>query len=320
MITLGIESTAHTLGIAILKDNRVLCNLRDMYVTEAGGIHPTEAALHHKAIKYSLLNRALDETSLRVEDIDIIAFSNAPGLAPCLLEGMNLARELNEKHKIPLVPVNHCIAHLEITKLVTKAKDPVLLYASGANTQIIAYEGKKYRIFGETLDTGIGNFLDKFARDLGFGFPGGPKIYELSLKSQNFIELPYVVKGMDVSFSGIYTNLKNKIGKYPKEDLAYSCQETVFAMLIETAERAMAHTDKKELALGGGVACNSRLQEMARIMCKERGAKCFIPENQYLVDNAAMIGYLGSRMYKKKKNYVIDINSSERTDDVEVFW
>ena len=194
------------------------------------------------------------------------------------------------------------------------------MHASGANTQIIAYEGKKYRVFGETLDTGIGNFLDKFARELGYGFPGGPRIYELSLKADKFIELPYVVKGMDVSFSGILTNLKNKIGKYSEEDLAYSCQETVFAMLIETAERAMAHTNKKELALGGGVACNARLQEMAKIMCRERGAKLFVPENQYLVDNAAMIAYLGSKMYKKKKKYDIDINPSQRTDDVGVFW
>ena len=320
MITLGIESTAHTLGISILRDNKVLCNLRDMYITEKGGIHPTEAALHHKAVKYSLLNQALEKTKLNIKDINLIAFSNAPGLAPCLLEGMNMAKELNEKYKIPLVPVNHCIAHLEITKLVTSAKDPVLLYVSGANTQIIAYEGKKYRIFGETLDIGVGNFLDKFARDLGYGFPGGPKIYELSLKSNNFIEIPYVVKGMDISLSGIYTNLKGKIGKYMKEDLAYSCQETVFAMLIETAERALAHIDKKELVLGGGVACNIRLQEMAKIMCRERGAKFFVPENQYLVDNAAMIAYLGSKMYKKKKKYNIDINPSQRTDDVEVFW
>src|SRR3990167_10136101 len=325
MITLGIESTAHTLGIAILKDNRVLCNLRDMYVTEAGGIHPTEAALHHKAIKYSLLNRALYETSLRVEDIDIIAFSNAPGLAPCLLEGMNLARELNEKHKIPLVPVNHCIAHLEITKLVSKAKDPVLLYASGANTQVIAYEGKKYRIFGETLDGGIGNYLDKFAREIGLGFPGGPKIEQLALQGKKFISLPYSVKGMDVSFGGIFTNLKQKYDtkKFTTEDLCFSLQETVFAMLIEVAERAMAHTGKKELLLGGGVACNKRLQEMATLMCKERGAKAYWPEQQFLVDNGAMIAWLGILSFKAGNRLEIkdaDTNPYLRTDQIIVNW
>lgn len=153
------------------------------------------------------------------------------------------------------------------------------MYVSGANTQVIAYESGKYRVFGETLDQGVGNFLDAFARYVGLGFPGGPKLYELSLKSKNLVELPYSVKGMDVSVSGLLTNLKQKYDskKYKIEDLAYSAQETVFAMLLEVSERAMAHCKKKELLLGGGVACNKRLQEMARIMCKERGAKCFIP-------------------------------------------
>ena len=135
--------------------------------------------------------------------------------------------------------------------MLTKAKDPVLLYVSGANTQIIAYDGGKYRIFGETLDGGIGNFLDTFARDLGLGFPGGPIVEKLAKKGKNYIELPYVVKGMDISVGGIQTNVKQKLqtGKYSKEDLAYSVQETVFAMLVETAERAIAHTGKKELLL-----------------------------------------------------------------------
>ena len=197
------------------------------------------------------------------------------------------------------------------------------MYVSGANTQVIAYDGGKYRIFGETLDNGVGNFLDGFARALGLGFPGGPKIYELSLKSKNYIELPYVVKGMDISVGGILTNLKQKIGKYSKEDLAYSAQETVFAMLVEVAERAMAHCEKNELLLGGGVGCNKRLQEMCQIMCKERKADCYIPENGVMVDNGLMIAWLGILQYKagKKDNpKTVDIKPYERTDDVIVDW
>jgi len=236
---------------------------------------------------------------------------------------MNFAKELNKKNKIPVIGVNHCIAHLEVTKLFTKSKDPVLLYASGANTQIIAYESKKYRIFGETLDHGIGNFLDSFARFLGLGFPGGPKISALAEKGSKYIQLPYSVKGMDVSFSGILTNLKQKYNskKYSTEDLAYSAQETAFAMLLEVSERAMAHTNKIELALGGGVACNKRLQEMSKIMCKERKAKSFIPPNEVLVDNGLMIAELGKLMYQngvRQKN--IDIFPYQRTDEVEVTW
>jgi N6-L-threonylcarbamoyladenine synthase len=326
-IVLGIESTAHTFGIGIVKDGKVLSNVKKTYTTEKGGIIPSEAAKHHREIKDKIYSDSLEKAGINEKDIDAVAFSQGPGLAPCLLEGLKFAKELSEKLKKPIVPVNHCISHLEIGKL-THSEDPVMLYASGANTQIIAYSANKYRIFGETLDLGVGNFIDTFARLLGVGFPGGPAIQKLAEQSKNYIELPYVVKGMDISLSGILTNLKQKFesGKYLKEDLCYSMQETVFAMLVETAERALAHTGKKELLLGGGVACNTRLQEMCRIMCEERGAKLFVPENALLVDNGAMIAFLGEIMFRKgikvsgKEIEELDIKPRQRTDEVEVLW
>ena len=323
---LGIETTAHTFGASVLTfDGEVLSNEKDSYTTKKGGIVPHQAAQHHVEVCGVVIQNALKKANKTIKDINLIAYSNAPGLGPCLRIGAMAARTLSILHKIPIVGVNHCIAHLEIGRLLTKAKDPVLLYASGANTQIIAYDGKKYRIFGETLDQGIGNFIDSFARHLGIGFPGGPKIYELSLKGKNYIDLPYTVKGMDVSFGGLLTNLKHKIDskRYSKEDLAFSVQETVFAMLLEVSERAMAHCQKNELLLGGGVACNKRLQEMAKIMCKERNAKCYILENQYNLDNAAMIGWTGILQYKagqKLKPEDAAIYPYERTDDVIVTW
>jgi N6-L-threonylcarbamoyladenine synthase len=318
-IILGIESTAHTLGIAITKGKKVLCNLKRSFTTEKGGIIPIKAANHHEEHKDELLKEALKQTNLKLTDIDFIAYSAGPGLGPCLRVGKEFVEEL----KLPFIEVNHCIAHLEVTKIVTKAKDPVLLYTSGANTQIIAYDSGKYRIFGETLDQGVGNFLDSFARYIGLGFPGGPKISKLAEKSTNYIELPYVVKGMDISFSGQLTKLKQLYDKkeHKTEDLAYSLQETSFAMLLEVAERAMAHCNKKELALGGGVACNIRLKEMSKIMAKERQAKCFIPENQFLVDNAAMIALTGYLMYKKgtkPKKSNPKIYPYQRTDQVKI--
>ena len=301
MVTvLGIESTAHTFGIGIVKDSKILANVRDMYKTEEGGIIPIEASKHHKKISEDVYEKALKDAKIPESKIDAVAFSQGPGLAPCLLEGMRFSKKLSKKLNKPLIGVNHCVAHLEIGR-TTKAKDPVLLYVSGANTQIIAYESGKYRIFGETLDIGVGNFIDNFARFAGIGFPGGPKIEEFAKKGDYF-ELPYSVKGMDVALSGILTNLKKRFEKKENsiEDLSYSLQETVFAMLVETAERALAHTGKKELLLGGGVACNSRLQEMCKIMCKERGVKFFVPEKNLLVDNGAMIAYLGEIIFKKK--------------------
>lgn len=327
-IILGIESTAHTFGIGVAKNGKVLANQKDMYTTEEGGIIPMESAKHHALIKEKVYANALNEAKITEDKIDAIAFSQSPGLAPCLREGLKFAKELSKKLRKPVVGVNHCIAHLEVGK-TTGARDPVMLYASGANTQIIAYASGKYRVFGETLDLGVGNFIDTIARFIGEGFPGGPKIQSLAEKSKNYIELPYKVKGMDIALSGIQTKLKQMIesGKYKKEDIAYSLQETVFAMLVETAERALAHTGKKELLLGGGVACNSRLQEMCKIMCKERGAKFFCPTKPLLVDNAAMIAFLGEIMYNARANIFthneldkVDFDPKERTDDVEVIW
>ncbi|NQU98586.1 bifunctional N(6)-L-threonylcarbamoyladenine synthase/serine/threonine protein kinase [Candidatus Woesearchaeota archaeon] len=324
MLTLGIESTAHTFGVALLKDMKVLSNITDSYTTKTGGMIPAKTAEHHVKVCDKVLSKALKTAKIKLENVDIIAFSQGPGIGHCLRIGAAFARSLSLLLNKPLVGVNHCIAHLEIGRL-EGAKDPILLYASGANTQIIAYEGGKYRIFGETLDNGVGNMLDGFGRALGLGFPAGPAIEKLAKKSKNYIELPYVVKGMDVSFGGIQTNIKQKIlsKKYKKEDLCYSLQETVFAMLLEVAERAMAHCEKSELVLGGGVACNTRFKEMAKIMCKERNAKCFIPENQYLVDNAAMIGLTGYLMFKSGLQLSMSqshILPYERTDDVVVNW
>ena len=324
---LGIECTAHTFGVAVVKDGKILSNVRDMYKPKKGGIIPMDAALHHKNVAEEVYRKALEEAKINESDIDAISVSNAPGLAPCLLEGMRFAKTKVKKLKIPLVPVNHCIAHLEIGRH-EGAKDPVLLYASGANTQIIAFASGKYRVFGETLDIGVGNFLDNFARNLGIGFPGGPKIEKLSKKGKKYIDLPYKVKGMDIALSGILTNLKqkNENKDFTKGDLAYSVQETVFAMLVEVSERALAHLGKKELLLGGGVGCNKRLQEMCKIMCKERGAKFFVPENSLLVDNGAMIAYLGEIMFKKGIKYNgksaqnLDINPRQRTDDIKISW
>ncbi len=372
MICLGIESTAHTFGVGIASakpfsqkaqveqnstgpsrskatwglsktalNGKILANVIRQFTTKTGGIIPAEAAEHHVDVCDAAISEALTAAAVRMKDIDIISFSQGPGIGHCLRIGAAAARTLSLVHKKPLVGVNHCISHLEIGKLLTAAADPVLLYVSGANTQVIAFEAGKYRIFGETLDIGVGNMLDVFARHIGIGFPGGPKIMQLAAAkpfwkkglsknvtgaaARKYIELPYVVKGMDVSFGGILTNIKRKYdeGSHSREDLCHSLQETVFAMLVEVAERAMAHTGKKELLLGGGVACNTRLQEMCRIMCEERGAKLFVPERQFLIDNGGQIAWLGLLMYKAGIQTKIEesaIKPYERTDDVTVTW
>jgi glycoprotease/Kae1 family metallohydrolase len=203
-----------------------------------------------------------------------------------------------------------------------------MLYASGANTQIICYENNYYRVFGETLDVGIGNFLDAFGRELGLGFPAGPQLDKMYFGGHKLIELPYTVKGMDLAFSGLLTSATKKIpliGKedFSKEDLVYSALHNAFGMLTEVTERALAHTEKNEVVLGGGVGCSRALQEMVGKMCEERGATLFIPPTSVMTDNAAMIAWSGILMHTngvKKGLNSSEVMPKQRTDDVRVMW
>lgn len=374
MISLGIESTAHTFSIGIVDEERIYSNERVIYKTEKGGIHPREAAELHSKEAINVLNKAIwkagfiykkvydkylivdvlseikenffceekfnedpwnryryvilegkkvwiENNEIKSEDkdlekklneyvknikdfnkkIDLISFSAGPGLYPTLVQGKFLADLLSKKFNLKKIGVNHLIAHVEIVKFYNKFKDPVVLLVTGANTMILALEGNKYRIFGETLDIGVGNFLDKVGRLLGLGFPAGPKIEEIAKNGKNLIKLPYTVKGMDIQLGGLYTYIKKILEekKYSIEDIAYSIQEYVFSMLAEISERAIAHLNKKEFGLTGGVAVNKRLQEILQKMCEERNIKFGTVPIDLGNDNGAMIAYTGLLWYEK---------------------
>ena len=276
-------------------------------------------AEHHNKVKDSILEQALKEAKLSMEDIDLISYSEGPGLAPALLVGKYFALELSKKYNKKLLGVNHIVAHLEIGLNTTKAKDPIFLFCSGANTQVIAHEGGKYRVFGEALSIAIGNAFDKFARNIGLGFPGGPQIEKLA-KDGNYLKLTYNVKGMDVDFSGLITQATNLFQKgASKEDLCFSLQETAFAMLIEVTERALAHCEKNEVLLIGGVAANKRFAEMLNDMCEARNAKAYTVELQYAGDQGAMIAYQGY-LEKERKQKEFDIIPRWRIDEIDTFW
>lgn len=338
MRVLGIEGTAHTLGVGIVEEERgrperarILANVRSMVKPAAvpdgklaSGIHPREAAEHHAKVGPDLVEQALRAAGLTSSQLDGIAFSQGPGLGPCLRVAATMARSLSLAAGKPLVGVNHCVAHLEIGRACSDVREPVLLYASGGNTQVIAFVRGRYRVFGETLDIGIGNALDKFARDLGISFPGGPEVERLAAQAtgSRLLPLPYTVKGMDLSFSGIALaahRLASEGNGLP--DVCHALQEHAFAALVEVAERALAYTGRDELVLGGGVACNARLQAMAASMCKERGARFFVPPRDVLVDNGAMIAWLGlQRMRAGDGAGGDEIQPYQRTDAVDAPW
>ena len=337
MLSLGLEGTAHTLGISVVEDSgKVLSNPRDIYKPKNGwGIIPMDCAKHHEDVSSGILKKALEDSKVKMEDIDIISYSRGPGLPPCLNKVLNLAKKLSLEYKKPLIGVNHCVAHIEIGRMTTNFQNPVVLYVSGGNTQVISLVEKYYRIFGECMDIGVGNALDKFARETGLGFPGGPAIEKMagggwsSGQSRpspgKFIELPYVVKGMDLSFSGIVTDAIKKYKNGNRlEDICFSLQETLFAMLTEVTERALAHTGKDQVLLTGGVAANKRLQGMLDIMCKERNSKFAVVPKEYSGDCGANIGWTGIVQYKSGDNGLTpekaDINPVWRTDEVEIGW
>jgi len=331
-VVLGIESTAHTFSIGWVNGLGVPGKSVSAFVRPVeGGIHPREAADHHAEHAGRILRELLDN-EVDVSEIKAIAYSQGPGLGPCLRIGASVARSLATQMDVPLVGVNHCVAHIEVGRERCECDDPVLLYASGGNTQVIARLDGRYRVLGETLDIGIGNMLDKFAREQGIAFPGGPKIEKLALEwlsenptpSLEGLELPYAVQGMDLAFSGILNAALKLVEKgVPLPAVCWSLQEHTFAACVEVAERAMAHAGKSELLLGGGVACNERLRNMCEVMSLSRGATSHVPEKFLCIDNGSMIATLGRLQLLWGSPTTLDhsgVRQDLRTDETPILW
>ncbi|EGG20470.1 Glycoprotein endopeptidase - like protein [Cavenderia fasciculata] len=371
VIVMGFEGSANKLGIGIVKqDGTILSNIRHTYITPPGeGFLPKDTAKHHRSYIITLVQQALKESNLTANDIDCLAYTKGPGMGPPLRSVAVTVRMLSQLWNKPIVAVNHCIAHIEMGRLITGAVDPTVLYVSGGNSQVISYSMNKYRIFGETIDIAVGNCLDRFARVINIPNDPSPgyNIEQLASKAKvdaqkenrecKLIELPYITKGMDVSFSGILSSVesiakndfripggnmltgekkkqnngggKGKNNKQPDEqctveELCYSLQETVFSMLVETAERAMAHCGQNEVLAVGGVGCNKRLQEMITQMVSQRpGGKSFGIDERYCIDNGAMIAWAGYLLFKYNSPTPLNQTTTTqrfRTDEVDVTW
>jgi N6-L-threonylcarbamoyladenine synthase len=314
-IVLGIEGSANKVGVGVLqydpqtREYTILANPRKTFVAPTGhGFLPKETARHHQDHVVALIRAALDEafpsdswsssssssSSSRPEDkISAICFTKGPGMGAPLQSCAVAARTLALLWNVPLIAVNHCVGHIEMGRIACGSSNPVVLYVSGGNTQVIAYSDQRYRIFGETIDIAIGNCLDRFARVIGLSndpSPGYNIEQEAKKEGATFLELPYTVKGMDVSFSGILTHVeqlaktKLKNGEVTMADLCFSLQENMFAMLVEITERAMAHTGQDQVLIVGGVGCNKRLQDMMAAMVQERGGSLCAMDHRYCID------------------------------------
>ncbi|EEB09008.2 metallopeptidase Pgp2 [Schizosaccharomyces japonicus yFS275] len=342
-IALGLEGSANKLGVGIIlhEDNqpaKVLANLRHTYITPPGqGFLPSDTAKHHRSWIIRLIKDAFRTANIKMKQVDCICFTKGPGIGAPLHSVALVARTLSLMYSKPLVAVNHCVGHIEMGREITGAQNPVVLYVSGGNTQVIAYSERRYRIFGETLDIAIGNCLDRFARIINISNDPSPgyNIEQEATKGTQFVDLPYTVKGMDCSFSGLLSGVEaaadellfnpspENAGKYTKSDLCFSLQETGFAMLVEITERAMAHVGADSVLIVGGVGCNKRLQQMMSEMCEERGAMLFATDERFCIDNGIMIAQAGLLAFKNGSICSLEdstITQRYRTDEVFVSW
>lgn len=301
MITLGIESTAHTLSAGITRDGKVLSNSMDIYKPpKKEGLIPRKLADHHADVFSTVLEKALKDAKITMKDVDLIAFSQGPGIGSALAVGCGGAKYLAERFGKKMMGVNHCYAHVKISEHLTGMKNPLILYISGGNSQIIIEKEGSYHVLGETLDIGIGNLFDNFARIIGMKYAHGSALEKLA-KGGRYVELPYSVKGMNLVFSGLLTQAEKVAKKESKKDVAYSLMETAFAMTCEATERALFLTRKRGLVVCGGVAQNRRLQNMLRTMCKEDNIEFGVAPDEFNRDNGAMIAYAGEVLYRKHK-------------------
>ena len=325
MRVLGIESSAHTLGMGIVENGRVLSNEKMMYPIGTAGLIPAKAADLHAENVRAVLREALAKAGSTLSDIDGVGYTMGPGIGPCLRIGELAAKTIARQYKLPIAPVNHAVGHIEVARLAAGFKDPLVLYVSGGNSQILSIEDKPFRhyhVLGETFDIGIGNMLDSFAREAKLNPAWGSSVAKLA-EGGSYIALPYTVKGMDFTFTGLLTAATDKLSTCKHKDVAYSLQETSFAMLCEAAERALLLTRKREMLLSGGVAQSKRLNEMLRLMAAQHKTKVFTADNQYNADNGAMIALVAEKMLENGMHRKIEkctINQKYRVDSARLGW
>jgi glycoprotease/Kae1 family metallohydrolase len=266
------------------------------------GILPRAAADFHGENFMPVLSEALKDSGVSLREVDLFSFSRGPGIGQCLRVSCAGAKYLSSKYGKPILGVNHCAAHLEISRGLLSMEDPLYVYVSGANTQLIVGNetGEGYAVLGETLDMGLGNLFDVFAREAKFERAHGSEVARLAQEGRYF-PLPYTVKGMNFAFAGLLTSAVRAVGQHRTEDICHSLLETAFAELCEAAERALCLTGKKEVTVCGGVAQNARFCEMLSLVAKEHGARFGAVAPEYNADNGAMIAYAGLAGWRRGK-------------------
>ncbi len=316
MAILGIESSAHTFGAGIVDKGKVIANEKAMYKIGKTGMIPKEVAQFHAENGAHVISSAIEASGLSYRDIKGIGYTKGPGIGNCLYIGMVAAKTLAKRLSIPIVLVHHGIGHIEIAKEMSGFRNPIALYVSGGNSQLLQKQGQHYKVLGETFDIGIGNMLDALARNLGLNPAWGSTI-EKAAENGRYMTMPYTVKGMDFSFTGLLTHASKLKGAESTSDICFSVQETAFAMLTEATERALLLTGSKELCVCGGVAQSKRLKRALSLMAEEHGIKFGYAEDQFNADNGAMIALVAEELLQRNTGTRIQDCSIEQKYRIE---
>ncbi len=322
-MVIGIESSAHTFGVGITDGKSILANEKDMFHITTKGMIPGDVANFHTENSGNVIERAIEKAGIRIDELEGVGYTKGPGMGPCLQVGMLAAKTIAKRLNIPIVPVNHAVGHIEITKFFAHLNDPIALYVSGGNSQILKLDKKahRYRVLGETFDIGVGNMLDNFARSAKLNPAWGSTVAKMAAGGK-YVELPYTVKGMDFAFTGLLTKATELLKEKSVPDLCYSLQEFAFSTLCEAAERALLLTNSNELCVCGGVAQSKRLKDMLNDVAKEHRYRFGYAADEYNADNGAMIAYVAEKMLSsgiEEKLENCDIEQKYRIETATVY-
>jgi N6-L-threonylcarbamoyladenine synthase len=333
MLILGIETSCDDTAAAVVEDGRQILSSvvqdQDDLHTPYGGVVPEMASRRHLEVIDSVVNRALEASTLSLDDLDLISVTSGPGLIGSLLVGLSYAKGLSYATGLPLVPVDHIQGHLMTLDLAGGTPLPaVALVSSGGHTTLYRLDAEdRPLVLGTTLDDAAGEALDKAAKMLGLGFPGGPALERAAAGGDpSALELPRPLSGrntLDFSFSGLKTALYSWLRKegyldrstegrsfpLPIADLAASFQKAVVDILVDRCVRALGNTGVSHLIVVGGVARNTLLRERAETVAVDEGFEVHFPPPHLCTDNAAMIAALGFRQRHRARKDPLELNA-----------
>ncbi len=317
MRILGIESSCDDTAIAILDDDKTVVSLRssqDDIHTLFGGVVPELASRQHLKAIQPLVNAALQQAACSVDEIDLIAATQGPGLVGSLLVGFSYAKALACVKKIPLVGVDHIAGHLLSIFLNQSAPPPAFPYisllVSGGNTALYLVEDfTEFHCLGRTRDDAAGEAFDKVAKLLNLPYPGGPQVASLAVEGDNSafaFPRSWLGDSFDFSFSGLKTAVRNQTEQFtgkeraiPAADICASFQEAVIDVLSEKTIRAAQTYQVQDIAIGGGVSANNALRQRLIELAARENLRCHVPPAEFCTDNAAMIAFAGKMLFQR---------------------